>query len=365
MILIAKPIIGEEEKKAVLSVLESGMIAAGKNEKLFEESFAKYCGTKFAVATSSGTAALHTAMGTLKLGPGDEVITTPFTFIASSDSIRFVGAKPVFVDINPESYCLDETKIEAAITPKTKAILPVHLYGQTAEMDPINEIAKKHNLFVVEDAAQAHGAEYKGKKAGNLGTLGCFSMYATKNMTTGEGGIVTANDEAMAKRARMYRFSGMDIKYQHDFVGYNYRMTDIEAALGVAQLAQLDNRNWTRGRNAKILSARLSKVPGIVVPKVLPGRKHVFHQYVIRVLPQEYGLDRDALIEKLKEKGIGSGIHYPIPVHKQKSYSEWNAQILPQAEKAAKEVLALPVHASVSEADAEFIAETIANLAKK
>ncbi|MFH0961321.1 MAG: DegT/DnrJ/EryC1/StrS family aminotransferase [archaeon] len=361
---IAKPIIGEEEKRAVLAVLESGMIAAGKNEKIFEENFAKFIGTKFGVATSSGTAALHTAMGALGLGPGDEVITTPFTFIASSDCIRFVGAKPVFVDINPESYCIDETKIEAAITKKTRVILPVHLYGQVAEMGAIAEIARKHNLFVVEDAAQAHGAEYKGKRAGSLGTAGCFSMYATKNMTTGEGGMVTTNDEALAKRARMFRFSGMDIKYRHDFLGYNYRMTDVEAALGVVQLAHLEERNELRRRNAGILTAALSQVPGITVPKVFSGRKHVFHQYVIRVLP-EFGISRDDLAEKLKEKGIGTGVHYPIPVHKQASYTEWNKQSLPEAEKAAEQVLALPVHAAVSEEDARFVAETITGLAKR
>jgi perosamine synthetase len=231
-------------------------------------------------------------------------------------------------------------------------------------MDAIGEIAKKRGLFVVEDAAQAHGAAFRGKKAGALGTLGCFSFYATKNMTTGEGGMVATNDEALAKRARMFRFSGMDVKYHHDFVGYNYRMTDLEAALGLVQLSHLEERNEMRRRNARILSGILSKVPGIIPPQVLPDRTHVFHQYVIRVLP-EFGMERDALADKLKEKGIGTGVHYPIPVHKQKSYAEWNSVKMPIAEKAASEVLALPVHASVSETDAKFIGETIANLSKK
>ena len=239
MISIAKPLIGEEEKQAVLEVLDSGMLAQGPRVKAFEEAFAEMCGVRYAVATSSGTTALHVALLAHGIGPDDEVITTPFTFIASANSILYTGASPQFVDIRSDTFNIDPELIEAAITPRTRAIMPIHLYGLMADMKPIMDIARGHKLAVIEDAAQAHNAMYKGQKAGSFGT-GCFSLYATKNMTSAEGGMVTTDDPEVAERVKLLRNHGMRVRYYHDMLGYNFRMTDLHAAVGLAQLRKLE-----------------------------------------------------------------------------------------------------------------------------
>jgi perosamine synthetase len=353
MIHMAKPQIGAEEKQAVMEVLDSGIIAQGPRTKAFEEGFAQMCGVRHAVATSSGTTALHVAMLAHGIGSGDEVITSAFTFIASANSVLYAGAKPVFVDIDPRTFNLDVNQIEAAITPRTKAILPVHLYGLACDMDPILSLAEKHGLVVIEDACQSHGATYKGKKVGSFGT-GTFSLYPTKNMTSGEGGMITTNDPVIDEKCRVIRQHGMRVRYYHDELGFNFRMTDIHAAIGLAQLHKLEQFNAKRQANAKFLSENLK---GVVTPYVPEGLTHVFHQYTIRVPDGK----RDALRAHLQEKGVGSEVYYPVPIHKQNFYVKelgYN-QSLPETEKAATEVLSLPVHAGLTPADLETIVAAV------
>jgi perosamine synthetase len=352
MIPIAKPLMGEEEKEAIIAVLESGMLAQGPKVEEFEKAFAVMCGVHHAVATSSGTTALHLALLAHGIGPGDEVITSPFTFISSANSILFVGATPVFVDIDESSFNMDPSLIEARITPRTKALMPVHLFGNPCDMKAIMAIAARHGLIVIEDAAQAHGASINGKKVGSFGT-GCFSFYPTKNMTTAEGGMVTLDDDQVTERVRLLRSHGMKRRYYHDFLGYNFRMTDVHAALGLAQLAKLELFNEKRIANARYLTERLGEV--IITPQVKDGYRHVFHQYTIRVKG-----DRDQMVEQLRERGIGAGIYYPLPVHQQPVYRElgYNER-LPVAEAMSREVLSLPVHPALSQADLDRIVEAV------
>jgi len=358
MIPIAKPLMGEEEREAVIAVLESGMLAQGPKIEEFERAFAAMCGVRHAVATSSGTTALHLALLAYSIGPGDEVITSPFTFIASANSILFVGAKPVFVDIDESSYNIDPSLIEASITPRTKALMPVHLFGNPCDMEAIMAIATRHGLVVIEDAAQAHGASINGKKVGSFGT-GCFSFYPTKNMTTAEGGMVTSDDDQVAERVRLLRNHGMERRYYHDFLGYNFRMTDLQAALGLAQLAKLKVFNETRIANARYLTEHLGDV--IISPQVKDGCRHVFHQYTIRVKG-----DRDRIVEQLTERGIGTGIYYPLPVHKQPIYQELGyTDCLPVAEAMSREVLSLPVHPALARDDLDRIVQAVNELSGK
>ncbi len=351
MIPIAKPVIGEEEKRAVLEVLDSGILAQGAKVAEFENKFAEFIRVKHAIATSNGTTALHALLAASGIGEGDEVITSPFSFIATANAIKMTGAVPIFADIDEKTFNINPDLIEAAITPRTKAIMPVHLYGLAAPMDKIMEIAQRHNLFVIEDACQAHGAEFKGNKAGSFGD-GCFSFYPTKNMTTGEGGMITTNDDEMARKARKLINHGSEKKYHHDFLGYNYRMTDIAASLGLEQLKKLSSFNARRRENAEFLTNNLHHVKGIICPEVAAG--HVFHQYTIRVTP-EYPLTRDQVLEVLKEKGIGSAVFYPVPIHKQKAYAEYVHRSFPVAERLAQEVISLPVHPSVTEQELGYI----------
>jgi perosamine synthetase len=349
MISIAKPQIGEEEKQAVLEVLDSGMIAQGPRVKAFEEAFALMCGVKHAIATASGTTALHVALLAAGIGKGDEVITSPFTFIASANSILYCGALPVFVDIDPLTFNIDPALIEAAITPRSKAILPVHLFGLSCDMDAILSIAEKHNLLVIEDACQSHGALYKGKRVGSFG-IGTFSFYPTKNMTSAEGGMITTHDDAIAEKCRVLRQHGMRRRYYHDELGFNFRMTDVHAAIGLEQLKKLESRNAQRRANARYLSEHLQ---GVSVPHEPEGCSHVYHQYTVR-LP---GGRRDALRLFLQESGVGCEIYYPVPVHKQAFYTQELGYdlTLPEAEKAAAEVLSLPVHPALTQSDLELI----------
>jgi perosamine synthetase len=353
MINMAKPQIGPDEKQAVMDVLDSGIIAQGPRTKAFEDAFAAMCGTKYAVATSSGTTALHIAMLAHKIGKGDEIITSAFTFIASANSALYVDARPVFIDIDPRTFNLDVTKIEAAITPRTKAILPVHLFGLACEMDAIQAIAKKHNLVIIEDACQSHGGLYKGKKLGSFGT-GTFSLYPTKNITSGEGGMITTNDDEINEHSRVIRNHGMRRRYYHDELGYNLRMTDIHAAIGLAQIAKLDKFNAKRRENAAFYNSHLK---GVTTPFVPEGIEHVFHQYTVRVP----GGKRDALRAFLQENEIGSEVYYPVPIHKQSFYiSELGYKdSLPETEKAALEVLSLPIHPGLSQDDLEKVAAKI------
>lgn len=359
MIYMAKPQMGEEEKQAVLEVLDSGIIAQGPRVKAFEDAFAQMCGVNHAIATTSGTTALHVALLANGIGKDDEVITPAFTFIASSNSILFVGARPVFVDIDPRTFNMDPSKIEAVITKKTKAILPVHLYGLSCDMEPIMEIARKHGLKVIEDACQSHGAEYKGRKVGSFGT-GTFSLYPTKNMTSAEGGMITTNDHVVDEKSRVLRQHGMRKRYYHDELGYNFRMTDIHAAIGLAQLKKLGKFNAQRQANAKFLSENLK---GVVVPFVPKGQTHVFHQYTVRVP----GGKRDALRTYLNDHGVGSEVYYPVPIHKQSFYVRdlGYSDHLPETDHATTEVLSLPVHPALSSSDLETIVSVVNEFMEK
>ncbi len=355
MINIAKPIISDEEIEAVTEVLKSGMLAQGSKVEEFQNEFAKYSEAKHGIATSSGTTALHTALVAAGVEKGDEVITTPFTFAATSNSVLYSEATPVYADINPRTFNLDPEKIEEKITDKTKAILPVHLYGQPADMDPILEIAEKHDLKVIEDAAQAHGSTYKGKKIGSIGDLGCFSFYPTKNMTTGEGGMVTTNDDELAEKASMIRAHGESKRYEQSLLGYNYRMTDIAASIGLVQLKSIDKFNAKRNENAKYLSEGLADVDGITTPCVDKNVCHVFHQYTIRV-----SKDRDGFKQFLTDNEIGTGVHYPIVLYKQPYYQNLGITgNCPEAELAAQQVISLPVHPSLTCEELDTIIDTI------
>jgi perosamine synthetase len=299
------------------------------------------------VATSSGTTALHLALLGYDIGPGDEVVTVPFTFIASANSILYTGARPVFVDIDDGDFTIDVAQVEAAITPRTKAIMPVSLYGQPADMPALVEIADRHGLAVVEDACQAHGAAIGDRKSGTWGA-GTFSFYPTKNMTTGEGGMITTNDGALAERVRLLREHGMKVRYHHDVVGYNFRMTDIAAAIGLAQLPKLAAYNERR----RAIAARYDRdLRGVVTPGVRHGVRHVYHQYTIRVH------DRDAFAESLRGRGVGSAIYYPIPVHRQKPFIAlgYGDEAYPVTDRLTEEVLSIPVHPSLSDDEVDQV----------
>jgi dTDP-4-amino-4,6-dideoxygalactose transaminase len=335
------------------------MLAQGPRVGAFEEAFAQMCGTAYAVATSSGTTALHTALLAHHIGPGDEVITTPFTFIASANSILFVGAKPVFVDIDPDTFNIHPDLIEAAITPQTRAILPVHLFGLSCDMDAIMKIADRHDLVVIEDACQSHGAGYKGKKTGSFGT-GTFSLYPTKNITSAEGGMITTDVSDIAEKARVIRQHGMRRRYYHDELGFNFRMTDVHAAIGHEQLKKLPDFNQARQTNAAYFNEHLE---GVITPPVPDGYDHVFHQYTIRV---PHG-QRDALKAYLQERGVGTGVYYPMPIHQQPYYADELGydQVFPEAERAANEVLSLPVHPALSQQDLETIVTAVNQFAER
>jgi dTDP-4-amino-4,6-dideoxygalactose transaminase len=360
MIPIAKPIIGEDEISAVTAVLRSGIIAQGRKVEEFEGAFAEFIGTKYAVAVNSGTAALHIDLLSHGIGEGDEVITSPFTFIATANSILFTGAKPVFADIEEDSFNIASDSITEKITPRTKAIMPVHLYGQPCDMKRIMGIAQEHGLIVIEDACQAHGAEYEGEKVGSFGA-GCFSFYPTKNITTGEGGMITTNDKDIAQKARMIRSHGQRQRYFHEILGYNYRMTDIAAAIGLCQLGKLEEFNSKRIENAKFLTKELNGIKGLIPPSIKSNTQHVFHQYTVRIT-QDFGMPRDELRQKLMNKGVATEIYYPLPIHKQPLYQNlgYNDH-LPNSEKAATEALSLPVHPSLTKKDLEYIVDSLIN----
>jgi perosamine synthetase len=355
LIPIARPLLGPEETRAVQAVLESGELVQGRWVAEFERAFAAFCGVEHAIATSSGTTALHVALLAHGIGSGDEVITTAFTFIASTNAILYVGARPVFADIEPDTFNIDVAQVERLITPRTKAILPVDLYGHPANLLELSKLCDEYGLVLIDDASQAHGSEINGRKLGTFGTT-CFSFYPSKNMTTAEGGMITTDRVEVAEAARKLRHHGTERTYFHDRLGFNFRMTNIQAAIGLEQLKRLPRFNERRIANADYLTAH---VRGVVTPTTRPGMRHVFHQYTVRV-PR----GRDALAAALRERGIESRVYYPLPVHQQTSYlSAGGAPFaLPETEHAASEVLSLPVHPGVTDAQREYIAQTVCEL---
>jgi dTDP-4-amino-4,6-dideoxygalactose transaminase len=369
MISLARPLLREEEAAAVLRVLASGQLAQGEQVTAFERRFAELCQVGEAVAVSSGTAALHLALLAHGIGAGDEVITTAFSFAATANVILLVGATPVFVDIEPDTYNIDPALVEAAITPRTRAIMPVHLYGNPCDMRRLAELAALHHLALIEDACQAHAARIDEKAVGGFGT-GCFSFYATKNITTGEGGMVTTNDPGIAEQVRLLRNHGQKERYHHTVLGYNLRMTELQAALGQVQLEKLEQFTERRIANAAFLTEYLGG--SVQTPIARPGYRHVYHQYTIRV-PD----DRDEWQRRLHARGIGTAVHYPLAIHQQPFYKEHIEAFrciayetvrakrtavdarLPVAENAAEQVLSLPVHPALSIEDLRTIAREV------
>jgi dTDP-4-amino-4,6-dideoxygalactose transaminase len=343
---------------AVMSVLESTQFVLGDKVKRFEEDFAKYCGADHAIGVNSGTSALHLALLAAGVGPGDEVITVSFTFVATAAAICYTGAKPVFVEIEPRSFTMDPSRIEDVITERTKVILPVHLYGQTADMDPIMEIAKRHNLVVIEDAAQAHGAEYKGRKAGAIGHLGCFSFYPGKNLGAyGEGGMVVTSNNDYDRLIRMMRDWGQEKKYHHILKGFNYRMEGIQGAILNVKLRHLEK--WTESRRTHAREYNeLLKSSSVPTPVEMDYARHVYHVYAVRLS------NRDAVAKALGEEGIFTNIHYPIPVHMQQAYSHlgYHKGDFPLTEKVSDEVLSLPMYPELTREQIEKVARTLSRV---
>jgi perosamine synthetase len=345
VIPVARPDIGPEEIAAVTAVLESGMLASGKRVVELEERWAAFIGTKHAIAVSNGTVAMMCIFEGLGLGPGDEVITVGHTFNATVSSILSTGATPVFVDIERDTYVIDAGRIEAAITPRTRAICPVHLFGLPADLDMIAAIARRHGLEVVEDACQAHGAEFRGRRVGSFGH-GAFSLYGTKNMTTGEGGLITTDDDRLADWIRLYRNQGMRERYQHEILGYNFRLTDLAAAIGLCQFDKLERNTARRQAIAARYDEAFADLP-IRTPVTPVGRTHVFHQYTLDV-----GEERDAIVADLAAAGVSTGIYYPVPVHRQPYVLERGLHAdLPMTDRAAARTISLPMFPGLTDDD--------------
>jgi len=364
VIPIARPSIGLEERQAVLAVLDSGQLAQGPRIAEFEKRFAEYIGRRHAVAVSNGTAALHLSLLAHRVGRGDEVVIPAVTFFACAATALLCGGKPTFTDIDPSGYTMDPNSAKKAVTKKTRVLMPVHLFGQTAEMDPLRELAEERDLVVLEDACQAAGAEYHGRKAGNLGDTGCFSFYPTKNMTTGEGGMVVTDDSAIADRVRLLRDHGQTAKYEHAIVGYNYRMTEVAAAVGLVQLTKLDSFVRRRRENASQLTRALKGIDGLTSPSEGNWMFHSYYQYVVRV-ERSFPMARDALVQALHDRGIGARASYPVPVYRQKAL----AKVRPKprcrtAEDVLPRLLELPVHPLVSAADVAHECEALGEISK-
>ena len=340
---------------AVLDLLESSHFVLGSKVAAFEDAFATYCQAQYAIGVNTGTSALHLALLAAGIGAGDEVITTPFTFVATAAAIGYAGARPVFVDIDPVSFNIDPTKIEAALTPRTKAIIPVHLYGQPADMGAIMEIARRHGLVVIEDACQAHGAEFEGRRVGSIGDMGCFSFYPGKNLGAyGEGGAVTTNNPEFARTIRMLRDWGAEQKYHHDLKGYNYRLEGMQGAILGTKLPYLEQWTEARRTHAARYDAFLSEsIYG--TPVAASNRRHVYHVYAIRTA------EREAVQSFLQERGVNTGIHYPIPVHLQACWAElgYRAGDFPHAERAANEVLSLPLYPELQPPQQDRVVEAL------
>jgi len=350
MIPAAQPIIGDDEREAVDRVLRSGMLAQGPEVKSFEDEFSPLVAGRHCIAVNSGTSALHMAFIAAGVGPGDEVIVPSFSFAATANSVALTGATPVFADIEENHFNLDPGAVEAAITSRTKAVMPVHLYGHPAAMVELQGICSKRGLLLLEDAAQAHMASLHGIPVGGFGLAASFSFYPTKNMTSGEGGMVTTSDDGVARMLRLLRNQGMEQRYRNEVVGFNTRMTDIHAAIGRVQLRKLAGWTKTRQENAGFLSDNIS---GVVVPPVAPGATHVYHQYTVRIIDH----DRDAFAEELTKRGVGNGVYYPTPIHRLPSFGM--SLDLPVTETVSKQCLSLPVHPSLSQGDLETIVSVV------
>ena len=355
MIPAAQPIIGDEEREAVDRVLRSGMLAQGPEVKAFEDEFSEIVAGTHCVAVNSGTSALHMAFIAAGIRQGDEVIVPSFSFAATANAVRLAGATPVFADVEQDFFNLNPAAVEAAITPRTRAVMPVHLYGHPAAMTELTAICQRHNLLLFEDAAQAHMASLNGTPVGAFGVAGSFSFYPTKNMTAGEGGMVTTGCSHIARQLRLLRNQGMERRYENEVIGFNTRMTDIHAAIGRVQLRKLAGWTIQRQDNASFLS---SNIKGVVVPPVAAGAVHVYHQYTIRVV----GIDRDKFAEELTKNGVGNGVYYPTPIHRLPSFGL--SLDLPTTEQVARECLSLPVHPSLTQADLEKIVSVVNTAAK-
>ncbi len=345
----------EEILEGMARSLEGMYLFLGENVQNFEKEFASFCNTTHAIGVSDGTTALHIILRALEIGSGDEVITVSHTFIATAEAIVLAGATPVFVDIDPETCLMDINQVESKITSHTKAVLPVHLYGQTVDMDPLLEIAKQHDLFVIEDACQAHGAEYQGRRAGSLGDAAAFSFYFSKNLGAyGEGGCITTNNDELAQRVRMIRDHGSDRKYHHDLIGLNGRLDELQAVVLRAKLPHLED--WTQKRRQWVThyDDLFRDVP-VKTPVQVPGNRHVYHLYVIRTS------QRDGLLNRLKENGVGAGIHYPVPVHLQKSmaYLGYEPGNLPVTEQVVREIISLPMYAELNLQQIDIIVDAV------
>lgn len=363
MIPVNKPLIGEDEIRAVVRVLRSGVLTekngAGPSVVQFERLFSKYVGTKYAVALNSGSAALHAALLAANIGKGDEVIVPSFTFVATAEMVAMTGARPVFADIDPQTYCIDPEEVEALVTDKTRAIIPVHLYGLTARMDSIMEIARKHNLIVVEDAAQAHGAEFRGDKAGKLGDMACFSFYGTKNMTTGEGGMITTDSLEFVDTVRSIRNHGETREYDSARLGHNFRMSEVAAAIGIPQLLKLPKFLAARKRNAGLLLDKLGNVKELQMPNVPEGFDHSWYVFTAR-LKGANAAKRDNIVKKIREKLVGATVYYPKAIHQFQYYRESFGSVkLPKTETATRQVFSLPVYPGIRESDIDYIVDVV------
>lgn len=356
MINVASPDIGRKERKAVDKVLKSGNLAQGSQVLAFENEFSSELVLNFkSIAVNSGTSALHIMLLAYGIGKGDEIIVPSFSFAATANAVALTGAKPIFVDIDPETYCINPKAIDAAVTSKTRGVMAVHLYGMPANMDEIIQVVNKHDIFLFEDAAQAHGAAINGTPVGTFGEAAAFSFYPTKNMTSGEGGMITVYDEKIDRACRMLRNQGMEKRYQNELIGLNNRMTDVHAAIGRVQLKKLYKYNNYRIENARFLSDNLQ---GVVTPKTIKGYKHVYHQYTIRVVDH----DRDRFCQELEKLGVGSGVYYPTPIHKLPSYN--GKEKLTETDKACREVISLPVHPKLKMRDLHKIVIAVNKVAK-
>ncbi|MCD0443730.1 DegT/DnrJ/EryC1/StrS family aminotransferase [Glycomyces sp. A-F 0318] len=352
----AKPHIGEDEIEAAVAVLRSGMVVQGPEVAAFEDAFAKVAATAHCVAVNSGTSALQLALTAMGVGPGDEVVVPSFSFAASANAVRLVGADPVFADIEPDSFCIDPDSVAALIGPRTAAIMPVHLYGHPADMARLTALAERHSLAVLEDACQAHGAQIDGKPVGSFGAAGAFSFYPTKNMHALEGGMVSTDDARLARTLRLLRNQGMEQRYANEIVGANMRMTDVAAAIGRVQLTRLEE--WTEARRAAAarFDSAFADAAAVTAPPVAAGVRHVYHQYTIRVHS-----GRDRAQELLREAGVGSAVYYPTPIHRLAPYAAGGAD-LPETDRAAAEVLSVPVHPSLTGDDLDRIVEAVTGL---
>lgn len=365
MIRINQPFTGKEEIEAVTEVLKSGILTekSGRGPRVlqFEKEFAKFVGAKHAVAVSSGTAALHSALLAAGIQPGDEVVIPSFTFSATAGAVVLAGGRPGFADIDADTYCLTAESIEPALTRSTKAIIPVHMYGLPADMDPLVELARNRGIIVIEDAAQAHGAEYNGRRVGSIGDAACFSFYAGKNVTTGEGGMVTTNDDDLAEQIRMIRTHGEERPYWVSRQGHNYRMPEISGAIGTVQLKKLPGFLDQRRKNVEYLIEKLGMLGKLVMPKEPPNRKHAWYLFTPRLRGANAG-KRNKLVEKLRSKNIGASVYYESPVHMLPYYRDLQStrrSALVETERACRQVFSLPVHPQLRQSELQFIADTV------